>query len=375
MDGRPYGVFVSALCLSGVLLSLLLPAAAAPEEWRQAMVPREWQFPRDHGAHPAYRTEWWYFTGNLKDEHENAFGYELAFFRQGIRLEADKSANPWSLRDLYLAHLAVTDAAKKRFVFDEAVSRTGPGLAGARENGLDVRLLGWSAGMQGGAILLRARGKEAWLMLKLTAQKPPVLNGERGLSRKGPLPGQASYYSTCARLLTTGLLGTSTSGAPVAVNGTSWFDHEFGSNELSAGQTGWDWFGLHLSDGKDLMLYFIRRNDGANERESSGTIVDRRGKSRHLPLSAIKLETLSRWKSPKSSAVYPSRWRICIPDEGLDILVSPLLSDQELATARSTGVIYWEGAVEGVGTSEGRKATCLGYAELTGYARGLGGLF
>ncbi len=168
MDGRPSGLFVSALCLSGVLLCLLSPAAAAPGEWRQATVPREWQFPRDHGAHPAYRTEWWYFTGNLKDEQENAFGYELAFFRQGIRLEAGKSANPWSLRDLYLAHLAVTDSAKKRFVFDEAVSRTGPGLAGARENGLDVRLLGWSAGMQGDAVLLRARGKDAWLSLEST---------------------------------------------------------------------------------------------------------------------------------------------------------------------------------------------------------------
>ena len=123
------------------------------------------------------------------------------------------------------------------------------------------------------------------------------------------------------------------------------------------------------------MLYFIRRKDGANERESSGTIVDRRGKSRHLPLSAIKLETLGRWKSPKSGAVYPSRWRIRIPDEGLDLLVSPLLPDQELATARSTGVVYWEGAVEGGGTSEGRKVACLGYVELTGYARGLGGLF
>jgi len=375
MDRRPRRLFF-ALCFSGVLLCFLLPAvAAAPREWQQATAPREWEFPKDHGVHPAYRTEWWYFAGNLKDGEGNAFGYQLTFFRRGVRTRATNPANPWSLRDLYLAHFAVTNVTKKRFVFEEAISRTGPALAGGRENGLDVHLLDWSARMQGGAILLRARGKTARLTLELAPQKPPVLHGEKGLSRKGPLPGQASYYATCTRLLTTGLLATESSAAPVRVNGTSWFDHEFGSDQLSAEETGWDWFGLHLSDGKDLMLYFLRRNDGTVEPASSGTIVDRQGKARHLPLAAIKLEVLDRWKSPKSSAVYPSRWRIRIPDEGLDLLVLPLLSDQELATARSTGITYWEGAVGGRGTSEGRRAACLGYAELTGYAGGLGGLF
>jgi predicted secreted hydrolase len=159
------------------------------------------------------------------------------------------------------------------------------------------------------------------------------------------------------------------------VKGVSWFDHEFGSNQLAAEQAGWDWFSLHLSDGKDLMLYFLRRSDGAIEPASSGTMVDRQGRSRHLSLSAVKIDVLDRWKSPHSGASYPSRWRIRIPDEGLDQLVSPLLPDQELVTTRSTGITYWEGAVEGRGTSESRKVTCLGYVELTGYARELGGLF
>ena len=364
----------SALLLGALLLCLLASAAAAGPGWQQATAPREWQFPADYGAHPAYRTEWWYFTGNLTDASGNAFGYQLTFFRQGIRLRPADPGNPWSLRDLYLAHFTVTDVAKKRFIFDEAVSRTGPGLAGSREGGLDVRLLGWSARMEGGKVFLRAKGNAAALALELSLRKPPVVHGEKGFSRKGPLPGQASYYATCTDLKTTGLLKTGNDGS-VTVSGTSWFDHEFGSNQLAAGQVGWDWFGLHLSDGKDLMLYFLRRNDGAIEPASSGTIVDTAGTSRHLPLSAIRLEALDHWKSPHSGATYPSRWRIRIPDEGIDLVVSPLLADQELVTSASTGVTYWEGAVKGGGTSGNREVTCLGYVELTGYARGMGGLF
>ncbi len=370
-------LLISLLWSGATLVCLLMPAAAATRyaEWRQATAPREWKFPKDHGAHPAYRTEWWYFTGNLTDGQGNAFGYQLTFFRQGVRTRAADPADPWSLRDLYLAHFTVTDVAKKRFTFDEAVSRTGPGLAVSREKGLDVRLLGWSAKMNGSTILLRARGGAMWLTLELALQKPPVLHGEKGLSRKGPLGAQASYYATCTDLKTTGVLKTESSPAPVRVKGVSWFDHEFGSNQLAAELAGWDWFGLHLSDGKDLMLYFLRLASGAIEPASSGTIVEATGRSRHLPLRAIRHEVLDHWRSPHSAASYPNRWRIRIPDEGLDLLVSPFLPDQELVTTGSTGVTYWEGAVEGRGTSKGHKVTCLGYVELTGYARGLGGLF
>ncbi len=324
MIGRRTGKRFFSLCFSGMLFFLFLGATApTPEEWRQATAARSWEFPRDHGAHQDYRTEWWYFTGNLKDDRGNAFGYELTFFRRGITHKAPNASNVWSLRDLYLAHFAVTDVARKRFAFDEAISRKGPGLAHAGEKGLDVRLLGWSATMAGAKILLRAQGRAGRLALELVPQKPPVLNGENGLSRKGGLPGQASYYASCSNLKTTGTLAMPSSAGPAAVSGTSWFDHEFGSNELSAEQTGWDWFGLHLSDGKDLMLYFLRRSDGAIEPASSGTIVDKRGKSRHLRLGAISLKRLGSWKSPKSGAVYPSRWRIGIPDEGIDLILSP----------------------------------------------------
>ena len=368
--------FPVSLRFCALLLCLLSPAAwAGPGAWREALAPRTWQFPRDHGAHPAYRTEWWYFTGNLADSGGSRYGYELTFFREGIRPQPADPRSPWSLRDLYLAHFTITDVAKRRFFVDERASRRGPGLAGARTGGLDVHLLDWSARQEGKDISLRARNGGAELALLLTPGKPPVLHGEKGLSRKGPSPGQASYYVSSTDLRTAGSLRVASNAAPLAVRGVSWFDHEFGSNQLTADQAGWDWFGLHLSDGRDLMFYGLRRDDGTFEPASSGTLVDARGRGRYLPLSVVRVEVLDHWKSPKSGASYPSRWRMVVSTGRLDLLLGPVLADQELVTGGSTGVTYWEGAIEGRGTSEGRPITCTGYVELTGYAGRLGGLF
>ncbi len=189
------------------------------------------------------------------------------------------------------------------------------------------------------------------------------------------MPGQASYYVSYTDLRVSGLVKTPRLAQPVRVKGVAWFDHEFGSSQLGADQAGWDWFGLHLSDGTDLMLYFLRRTDGSVEPESSGTIIDRSGTARHLALAQVRLDVLDHWRSPKSRAVYPSRWRVRIPSEGLDLTLSPLLADQELSTPESTGVTYWEGALEGQGLSGNRKITCRGYAEMTGYAGKLGAIF
>ncbi len=339
--------------------------AAAP--WRQALAPRTWSFPKDHGAHPAYKTEWWYFTGNLTDDAGRPFGYELTFFRHGVRFAPEADANAWSVRDVYLAHFTVTDIAAGRFLFDERASRRGPDLAHAGTDRLDVKLLGWSARMEGGAVRLRARSGRMALDLRLVFDKPPVINGEAGVSKKGPLPGQASYYVSCTALATAG--SVSVAGGPArTVRGVSWFDHEFGSNQLSAAQAGWDWFGLHLSDGRDLMVYMLRRKDGAVEPASSGTLVDASGRARHVPLSDIKIDVLDRWKSPKSGATYPARWRLRVVSEGIDLAVAPLLAGQELVTTGPTGVTYWEGAAKGRGTARGAPVTCLGYVELVGYA-------
>ncbi|MBE0618080.1 MAG: carotenoid 1,2-hydratase, partial [Proteobacteria bacterium] len=338
---RRLGVAVAALWLA------VTPAAAPAEGWSQAEIPRQWSFPRDHGAHPEYATEWWYFTGTLADASAGHYGYQLTIFRVGLRLEAGDSGNPWSVRDVYLAHFALTEVGASRFRYADRTSRAGPGLAGASSAGLDVWVLDWSARQEGRVLRLQADTPEMALDLALTPRKPVVLHGEGGLSRKGPNPGQASYYASITDLATGGRIRTEPGGATVPVTGTSWFDHEFGSNQLAEDQAGWDWFSLHLSDGQDLMLYLLRRKDGTVEPASSGTLVSPSGTARHLPREAFAVEPLSHWTSPRTGGRYPARWRLRVPAAEIDLTVASLVADQELVTAGSTGVVYWEGIVAG----------------------------
>jgi predicted secreted hydrolase len=363
------------LILFFVLFGSFKGARAGSTEWAQVVGPRVWAFPKDHGAHPEYRTEWWYFTGNLMDDAGSRYGYQLTFFRQGVRSKIPGKASPWEIRDLYLAHFAVTDVSKSQFRFTERVSRAGPGLAGARTDGMDIWLLNWSARMKDSSFYLEAKSSDMELRLDLTPGKPLVLHGQNGFSKKGPEDGQASYYASFMDLETRGFLKTPSASSRVAVRGKSWFDHEFGSNQLYPNQQGWDWFSLHLSDGRDLMIYFLRLTNGSIEPASSGTLVAHDGQARHLKLADIQVSILNRWKSPRSGGEYPSRWRIQIPSAGIDLILGPLVADQELNTGGSTGVAYWEGAVTGKGTSRGQAVSCEGYVELTGYAGSLGGIF
>ena len=344
-------------------------------EWTQAVGAREWSFPRDHGSHPEYRTEWWYFTGNLRDERGDRYGYQLTFFRQGIRHEVSDPGNPWSIRDLYLAHFALTDVSATTFASRDIASRAGPGLAGASEDRMDVWLFDWSASMVESTIHLYARSPEMHLNLELRPRKPLVFHGDNGLSAKGPAEGQASYYVSFTDLESKGVIKTPARESDISVTGVSWFDHEFGSNQLTSDQAGWDWFSLHLSDGRDLMIYLLRRTDGSVEPASYGTLVDAEGRTTHLVLPDIAIDVLTTWKSPRSGGLYPIQWRLRVPSQAIDLEVSALLRDQELVTEASTNVVYWEGAVGGRGTSDGRPVTCEGYVELTGYAGSLGGIF
>jgi predicted secreted hydrolase len=279
------------------------------------------------------------------------------------------------VRDVYLAHFAITDVSRDSFHWRDHASRKGPGLAGAGAGAMDVHVLNWSARMKEGRIILAAAHDGMEIELDLTPAKPPILHGRQGLSRKGPLPGQASHYYSFTDLRTQGTLRAPGMKDPVSVKGTSWFDQEFGSNQLSQEQAGWDWFALHLSDGRDLMIYYLRKKDGTLERESSGTLVERDGTSRHLSLGDIETKVLSRWKSAKTAGRYPAAWRITVPAAAIDVTVRPLVADQELVATASTGITYWEGAVDGKGTSRGKQVTAEGYAELTGYAGSLGGKF
>ena len=352
--------------------TLAASGASAPAPvWRQAKGPRTWSFPADHGAHPGYRTEWWYFTGNLQSEQGRRYGYQLTFFRQGVLPSPANRESSWAIRDLYPAHLAITDVGQKQFRFAEQISRAGPGLAGAETGRMNVWCLQWSARMEKENILLQASVEGMKLNLALQARKPLVLHGVNGLSRKGPSVGNATYYYSFTDLATRGTLAPGEPGTMVAVSGTSWFDHEFGSNQLARDQVGWDWFSIHLADGRDLMIYLLRRQDGALAAASSGTLVEKSGRARHLPLAAIKVDVLGRWRSPKTGASYPARWRIAVPTAGIELTMATAVADQELRTVESTGIIYYEGAIEGQGKSAGQQ----GYVEMTGYAGSLGGVF
>jgi predicted secreted hydrolase len=366
---------LSAIFLFISLFGFAASPAPCGDDWARVTVPRKWSFPRDFGAHPEYRTEWWYFTGNLKDLQGKRYGYQLTFFRQGIRPQLPPSSNAWDVRDIYLAHFALTDVAGNQFRAVDRLSRAGPGLAGASSEGMQTWVLAWSARMEGSVIHLEARDSEMELSLRLTPRKREIIHGPNGFSQKGPAPGQASYYVSLTDLETRGSVRLPGSKAAIEVQGVSWFDQEFGSNQLTPEQKGWDWFSLHLSDGRDLMIYLLRLKDGSVEPASSGTLVAADGAARHLKLSDFSLTVLDRWKSPRSKGEYPARWRIQIPSAGIDLTATPLLADQELQTEGSTGITYWEGAVAGEGLSGAGRVTCEGYAELTGYAGSLGGTF
>lgn len=354
-----------------LLLVLANGAAADPADtsFRLAEEGYRYEFPRDHGAHEAFRTEWWYYTGHLETAEGRRFGFELTFFRRGIEPDQiETRPSRWSVDQLYLAHLAVTDVTGQRFHFRDRISRAGLGRAGADATHLKVWLDQWRAESPGQSDQqqLNAKADDIALSLTLNPAKPLVIHGERGISKKGAAAGQTSHYYSFTHLKTAGTLtlGTET----FRVTGTSWMDHEFGSADLSPELVGWDWFSIHLTDNRELMIYRLRRADGSSDPASSGTLVLADGRTHHLSASDIQLTPLNTWTSPTSKATYPSRWQVSIPSLGISLNLTPLLVDQELRTGRSTQVTYWEGAVDVSGTEQGQPVLGKGYIELTGYA-------
>ncbi|MEO6326837.1 MAG: lipocalin-like domain-containing protein [Thermoanaerobaculia bacterium] len=363
------------LSLGGVAL-LLTGGRAETAEKRFAFDPaRPLAFPRDHGAHDDARIEWWYVTGHLRDARGRESGYQLTFFRTGVFDTAPAAGgSPLQARDLYLAHFAITDASGS-FRFAERAHRTGI-AAGASAGRLDVHNEDWSLQELGGSLVLEAR--RGWgaelerLSLILTPEKPLVLHGDRGLSRKGTEPDAVSRYVSFTRLKTAGWRTRGDVSEPV--EGSSWLDHEWGPGVLGPESAGWDWFALQLEDGRELMLYRIRARSGSASPFSSGTLVRKDGTAVALTSSDFTIEETARWKSPRSGATYPARWVLRVPRESLALEVVPLVADQELVTPGSTHVTYWEGAcaVRAV-DGDDRAQLGRGYVELTGYA-GAGGL-
>jgi predicted secreted hydrolase len=333
-------------------------------DWREARAGYQFSFPRDHAAHPPYRIEWWYYTGNVESSEGRRFGYQLTFFRTGVT-PAPTTPSKWAVRDLYMAHFAISDLDGKRFYSFERLNRAGVHWAGAETDAYRVWNENWEARSDNDVHVLSAHEGNCKIALRLTPEKLPVIHGQNGLSQKGAAVGNASHYYSFTRLRTSGTLEVD--GRVFTVNGLSWMDHEFGTSFLEKDQRGWDWFSLQMRDGRELMLFQIRRADGSIDPHSSGTLVEANGSLTHLPVAAFSLVPEQYWQSPESGARYPATWTITLPSQELQLRVSAALPDQELRTEASTGVTYWEGSVVVTGTSGGHEIQGRGYLEMTGY--------
>lgn len=365
---------LAALALAAVATS----AAAAEPGFRAAGPDHRWSFPRDHAAHPGYRTEWWYLVGRLEAVGAPArrLGYQLTFFRVGLLPSRPAIDSPWATADLVMAHAAVSDLAAGRHLFSEVLWRAVPYLGGFPPSpdptlawakapaGTPGR---WTLDHEGGAFRLAAEDRGRGLALRLTArpERPVVLQGTGGVSRKSAREGYASLYYSVTRLATEGTV--TVGGETLRVRGRSWLDREFGSAQLAPSQVGWDWFALQLADGRDLMLYLLRRADGAVDL-AKGTLVSPGGAARLLSGAELAVRATGRWTSAATGATYPAGWRVEVPSAGIDLEVAPALADQEDRSALVQGLSYWEGAVDVRGP--GGAPAGEGYVELTGYGPG-----
>lgn len=326
------------------------------------------EFPRDHGSHPAFRTEWWYYTGNLRTSSGRVFGFELTFFRVGIAPRREETGNPWALHDVGLAHFAISDVGRKKFRYYERMNRMTPYLAGASESLLEVFNEGWSARTaEDGTMRIRAMAGVDSIDLRLRSTKPAAVHGVNGISIKAEGLGYASHYYSLSRLEAEGEIVVE--GRKEKAQGAAWMDHEFGSSSLRETQQGWDWFSVQFDNRTELMLYVIRRTDGTPDITSSGSLVMSDGNVIHLRHDQFRIRTAGKWKSPRSGANYPMGWLIEIPSLDLHATVRAAFPEQELMTSGSTRVTYWEGAVSVSGSFAGTPVRGEGYVEMTGYDR------
>lgn len=353
-------------------IPLLRGSSVAEQSWKEAGPGFQFSFPCDHAAHPDYRIEWWYYTGNVETREGKRFGYQLTFFRTGVVLVA---VNPsrWVVRDLYLAHFAIADLENQKFYSFERLARAGVGWAGADTEQYRVWNETWEARLDGETHVLTADDSGFRLQLALVPEKPPVIHGENGVSQKGAAAGNASHYYSLTRLRTSGQI--TINSETFDINGLSWMDHEFGTSFLEKEHVGWDWFSLQLNDGRELMIFQLRRADGSMDPHSSGTLIDTDGQTIPIRFGEFSLAPSQPWQSPTTGAKYPTVWGVEVPRLELQLLVRAALPDQELRTNASTGVTYWEGSTLIAG-KDNPQLTGRGYLEMTGYAgRNMGAVF
>ena len=333
---------------------------AAPLDYRQALPGYHFEFPRDHFNHPEFRTEWWYYTGNVHGADGHRYGFELVFFRQAQRRGPSDNASAWRVDDLYLAHLALTDITGRHFHYAKRLNRGGPGIAGISLDEGRIWNGNWEVkwNTQTSAQTLSAVAENVHFTLTLTPRKPPVINGENGVSQKAEGLGKASYYVSFPLLAVDGTLNGS------AVTGTAWMDHEWFTHQLEPEQVGWDWFSVQLENNTEFMLFQIRHADGNIDPYSAGTYIDAGGRATHLKRADFQLQPLEFWTSPATHARYPTRWRITIPSLSVTLECAAALPNQELGAEDAASPPYWEGAVTYTGSARG-----VGYLEMTGYAK------
>jgi predicted secreted hydrolase len=351
------------------LALLLLPAlaaCAAAQDYKIALPNYTFAFPRDYFNHEDYQTEWWYYTGNVKAADGHRFGYELTFFRQGVSRAED--SRPWAVRDLWMAHIALSDVTGQRFYSEERLNRSGPGIAGVdAQTGL-VWNGNWQAHIGEQQEELRGVADKFALALNLKPVKQPVIQGQGGASQKAEGAGHASHYFSLTRLLTGGAIDLD--GKTYQVEGTSWIDHEFFTGSMATNEIGWDWLSLQLEDGAELMLYRLRHKDGSIDPYSSGSYVDASGKAQFLSGKDFKMtpaaDAADYWTSAATKATYPVRWHVSIPRLKMELEVTTPLRNQELTG--KLGTTYWEGAIDVVGASDQSQLRGVGYLEMVGYA-------
>ncbi len=346
---------------------LRLLGGEVTDGFARATAPREFVFPADHGSHREYRTEWWYFTGNLMTQGGRHFGFELTFFRYALAAPQVRSADAsaWRAEQVWMAHFAITDTATDRFIARERLTREALGLAGAEAEPLRIWVEDWSAVGESvdGDLSLRLEASDdgTALTLNLSSTVPPVAQGDRGLDAKGAGFGNASYYYSIPRLIAEG--SVTVGGEAFAVTGLAWLDREWSTSSLEAGTEGWDWFALHLSDGGNLMFYRLRQAGGGTTPFSGGTLVSAEGVRTRLDAADVALSPLDYWTSGATGVRYPTAWRLEAAKAGIALDIRPYLENQEL----DLSVRYWEGAVYGRGSGPTGNLTAQGYLELAGY--------
>lgn len=371
--------------VGGTVTGTVSPAeqlAADPENYKRADDPRDFEFPEDHGPHPGYRTEWWYYTGNLTSKDGRKFGYQFTIFRNQLSPpdtidEERKSA--WATDQLYMGHFAVSDLDEEVHYSEERQARGAQEMAGAESPPFRVWLEGWTAhyeaenkndrkspkiegaGKGSTPMRLQAQMEEAGIDLLLDPVKPIVKQGNEGYDQKGPEKGDASYYLSFTRMETEGTINMH--GKEFEVEGLSWMDHEWSTSALTGDQVGWDWFSVQLSDGYDLMLYQIREEGGRASPYMTGTLVNPEGEVQRFDKGDAEITARDHWVSPKSGGEYPVKWGVEIPEAELSLDLEVYFEDQEM----DASVLYYEGAIKASGTHKNNDIGGRGYVEMTGY--------